>query len=196
MEYWCKKVFAGEYAIAYRPETPPTVLDLGANCGAFSVWATQVWPGAIVHAYEPAQINYDYLKQNTETLPNVHIHKLAVLGPNTDKTKLFCGKENQGQASFFTDVNPLLDGTYELPDIIHPRDLPKADILKADTEGCEFEIILGMNQAGILPEVIMLEYHREFDRRAIDIELRDYDLVGSLAEQSHRGVVKYMRRQK
>ncbi len=192
MEFFCRKVLAGEYDVPFEHPSP-VILDIGANCGAFALWAEGRWPGAVIHCYEPAQSAFSFLFSNVlEGHPNIKLTRAAVL--TSDLTKLYCGAQNQGQATFFKDVNPLLEGeTYELPPVIHPDSLPVCDILKIDTEGCELEIILALAKAKRLPPCIMLEYHREFDRRAIDIELKDYCLVGSEATQAHRGVVKYIR---
>ncbi len=191
MQYWSQKVFDGEYEVNFSRNYPMTILDIGANCGAFALWADLRWPGSTIYCYEPAAVSHHYLTLNTSRYPNILTTKAAVL--TTDKAKLYVGKLNQGEASFCPDLGQTND-TYELPPIIHPRDLPKSDILKCDTEGCELEIILGLNNAGLLPDCILLEYHRESDRRAIDIELRKYDLVGSHADVPGRGVVKYVRR--
>lgn len=187
-----QKVFAGKYSVTYAPSYPPAILDIGANCGAFALWASAIWPGAKIHCYEPGQISFSYLTQNLAGYGDVTLTRAAVLA--SDKTKLYVGKRSPGEASFCPDLEQT-DDTYEVPPVIHPGNLPKADILKVSTNGCEFEIILGLNRCGLLPEVILLDYCREADRRAIDIELRDYDLVGSLAERADFGTVKYLRRQ-
>src|SRR5208337_3134718 len=56
------------------------------------------------------------------------------------------------------------DKTFEVS-VLHPRDLPKSDIVKIDTEGAETPILSSMNLSEV--ELILLEYHFREDREAI-----------------------------
>ena len=42
----------------------PVILDIGANIGAFALWAIGRWPGCRLHCYEPLPANFDMLRQN------------------------------------------------------------------------------------------------------------------------------------
>lgn len=197
MEYWSKRVFGGEYYVdpKFVPALPeePVILDIGANAGSFSLWALRQWPKARIFAYEPSQIGFHWLKENTAPYPQITIKRAAVSSGKSNK--LYAGAQNQGQATLFKDINPLLEETYEEVPLIHPRDLPFADIIKCDTEGCEVEILEGYFSLSTLkPELILLEYHREVDRLKLDKLLAGYTLAGSHSDQPHRGVVKYVRR--
>lgn len=191
---FCNSIMnGGEYElIGFDPESP-TILDIGANCGAFTLWASHRWPGyASIHAYEPAQINFPLLTKNTEALARVFRTKAAVT--SGDKVKLFCGVQNQGQASLHPELGQTSD-TYELPPIVKPEALPEANILKVDTEGCELDIIetyLTKHK----PKLIMYEYHREEDRRALDTLMCDsgYALVGGQIFCHLRGVQKWFKK--
>ena len=54
--------------------------------------------------------------------------------------------------------------------------LPKANIVKIDTEGSEIDILSRMTSFDF--DVIMLECHSEANRRKIEELLRDFFLVG------------------
>lgn len=193
MKYWCDLVFSGEYDVPGLELPHPVILDLGANCGAFSLWASQRWPGSLIHAYEPSHTAYSFLIENTKDVPTVTLHKCGVVAD--DKTKLYFGAQNLGQATFCRDVSPTYD-EYELPQVMHPAKLPACDIMKLDTEGCEREIISEYLAAKHTPTYITFEYHRDADRMFLDELLNEkYILVGSKADKAHRGVVKYLRRQ-
>jgi len=194
MTYWCQKVFDGEYGIGWQPAagTSPKIIDIGANAGAFALWAQAYWPGAEVFCYEPAAVNFHYLKLNCSDKPRLHLHNVAVL--TSDRKKLYCGKQNQGQASFFPELEETTD-TYEMPIIMRPEALPEADILKCDAEGAEAEIIPALLAAGRKFQAVMFEYHSDEIRRQLDALLsKDYLLVGAEAKTAHRGVLKYVAR--
>ena len=200
MEYWSKRVFDGEYYVdpKFVPALPeePVILDIGANAGSFSLWALKMWPKAKVFAYEPSQIGFHWLKENSAPYPQITISRAAIT--TGDSNKLYAGAQNQGQATLFKDINPLLGETYEEVPTTEPITLPSCNILKVDTEGCELEI-LGPYMArdeNTYPQLVVFEYHREVDRIALDalFVAKGYLLTGSHADQPHRGVAKYVRR--
>jgi len=58
------------------PEVPfvngvKTILDIGANIGAASVWLATTYPGATVYALEPGSRQFGLLQQNVASLNNV-----------------------------------------------------------------------------------------------------------------------------
>jgi len=88
-----KKVLEGEYDIplteADVENEPLTVLDIGANCGAFTVFAKLKWPNCHVTAYEPLFANYTFFRFNTQRLVHVTSYMAAVGDP--DRNKLYFG---------------------------------------------------------------------------------------------------------
>ena len=72
---------------------------------------------------------------------------------------------------------------------MEPSVLPKANIVKIDTEGSEIDILSRMTSFDF--DVIMLEYHSEANRRKIEELLRDFFLVGGEIRGLDRGTLKY-----
>ena len=99
MEHHIICVLEGEYDSPYWDLEKPTVLDIGANVGSFSIWASQRWPGCSIFAFEPLSINFEMLKKNAPLFPNAQLFNVAV-GASGIK-KLYLGKSNSGEASFF-----------------------------------------------------------------------------------------------
>ena len=58
----------------------PTILDIGANVGFFSLFAASRWGG--IFAYEPVQANYEEMVNNVKANPHVTItcRRMAVSG--------------------------------------------------------------------------------------------------------------------
>lgn len=178
----CDDVLAGEYDVPYLAKAP-VILDIGANVGSFALWALKKWPDAKLICYEPAIRNFEYLTANLEG--KAALHNLAVGSPS--RTKLYQGRHNCGECSFFlgTEQTP----QYETVTTISALDLPPADILKIDTEGCEYEILTKVWQRDY--DIILCEYHSETDRRNIDYLLLDYVLCGAKIFRPDRGILKY-----
>jgi hypothetical protein len=106
---------------------------------------------------------------------------------NPSLKNLYLGRNNCGEASFY-DVGEQSEITVEV-ETRAPSVLPKANIVKIDTEGSEIDILSRMTSFDF--DVIMLEYHSEANRRKIEELLRDFFLVGGEIRGLHRGTLKY-----
>ena len=181
-------VFDGEYNVPLDVR-PRVIIDAGANVGAFSIWAAHRWPGSTIHAYEPHPKTFEVLKRNCAGYYNVTLHNYALGEPGM--RILGNGLTNCGEASLYEMTgNPLPTGQHV--EVLDPRTLPAADILKVDTEGCEIEIIAPLIAAGRKFEAIMFEWHRENDRRYLDVLLIDYVMIKSEVAHPERGTCNYL----
>jgi FkbM family methyltransferase len=133
-----QKVLGGEYEVPYQA-TRPIILDIGANVGSFAAWAIERWPGCHVHCYEPLPDNFALLKRNLGHLDgtSVTLNNFAVGDPGL--TRLYLGRNSCGEASFYDIGAPstiALDVETRPPSV-----LPRAQIMKIDTEGSEIDIL-------------------------------------------------------
>lgn len=176
----------------YNADVPFRILDLGANIGAFSVWASYRWPGCQIHAYEPHPETFKTLTTNMSHYPNVSCHEWGV-GTTTPSgmRALLEGENNIGEASFY--VTGVTKGTGIHVEVKDPLTLPEADILKMDIEGCEVEVLEPLIHSGRKFLAVMFEYHRINDRRILDVLLNDYVLTGAkVIDVKGRGVCRYI----
>lgn len=190
----CQDVLSGIYDLPIEFDTrPPIILDIGANVGAFAVWASQRWPGCCLFCFEPVQANYDLLMDNTAHIQHCLRRNVGVRLCK-GQMQIAEGTHNCGEWTTKTGVNDLTGNVLLVP-CIAANELPKADLLKIDTEGCEVEILQGLKDAGRLGEsyAVMLEWHSESDRLAIDALLSDqYQLCGAHCTGPERGTAKYV----
>ena len=189
MRIHVQKVLDGEYDIPYR-HSAPVILDIGANVGSFAAWALKRWPGAHVHCYEPLPDNFALLTRNLAQFVgrSVSLNNFAV--GDASLTRLYLGRNNCGEASFY-DIGEQTTASVEV-ETRAPDVLPKAQILKIDTEGSEIDILGRMPSLDF--DAIMLEYHSEANRRTVDALLQDYVLVGGQIRELHRGTLKFVRK--
>lgn len=188
---YLQKVFSGEYDVPVQIHGAK-IIDLGANCGSFSVWATHRFPGSTIYAYEPHPETFKILEKNTERYPNIKIHNFGVGAPGL--RALHNGKNNCGEASFHAAIGNDTPTGQHL-EVHPPSDLPPADIIKLDIEGCEMEVLGPLITEGRKFDLIMLEWHNHRLRREVDDLLSDYYLIGGVIENPvGRGVFKYMRK--
>jgi FkbM family methyltransferase len=184
-----QKVLRGEYEVSYQ-HPHPVIIDIGANVGSFAAWALQRWPGCFVHCYEPLPANFQMLRSNLGHLEGVAVALNPFAIGDPARTRLFLGKNNCGEASFFD----LGEQTTEFVEVVTraPEVLPKAHIVKIDTEGSEVDILSRLRAIDL--DIVILEYHSEENRRKVDRLLADYLLIGGQVRCLHRGVLKYAHR--
>jgi FkbM family methyltransferase len=141
------------------------IIDLGANIGAFSVYATTTAKGVAVYAYEPFRGYYELLLENAALNAGrgtVTAFNVAVAGEEGSRD-LF----TTGEALFFpTLVEPQKAyGSLSVPcttlaAIIDGNGLQRVDMLKLDCEGAEYEILYPTPPAYFQRIVeIRMEYH-------------------------------------
>ena len=169
------QVLAGEYEAGYSG-SGLRILDIGANVGAFSVWATMRWPDSDVFAYEPHPGTFSMLEFNTRPLPRVHAVNAAVYPSDEAQLQLVQRYDGDGEstlsqyASYFdSEVGCAVD-----VEVVHPHALPRADVVKIDVEGAEVEILrhLDLTAAGL----VLLEYQDDANRDAV-LELMADDFL-------------------
>jgi len=181
------KIFCGEYNVAFHSDNP-VIIDIGANVGAFTRWASARWMNSKIIALEPIKTNFEILKKNTADLSNISLYNVAV-GSSDRKQKMFYGKNNEGEASLFFTNEQINEG--EEVDVISASKIPNCHILKIDTEGAEIEILENLI---IKPAVYLIEYHSELNRIKIDEILKNnYSIIGSKTERYNYGIVKYVK---
>lgn len=171
-------------------EVPPkTILDIGANVGAFTLRCARRWPDARVLAYEPEADNAREFRTRCADLKNVTFRQEAVRS-FTGQDVILIG--DRGAVHGFHDLGRTVRrGPYV--DCISSSEIPSAELIKIDTEGCELEILGRLNTDQT--KAVVCEFHREEDKQAI-IDLchgRGFQFIrqtGSVLKFAKPGVLK------
>jgi len=167
-------VLDGEYEAGYDGDSL-TIVDLGANVGAFTLWANLRWPNSTIHAYEPNPHTHRLLRANVGHLRNVTCHEQAIYPEGPSQQMLYgqyAGDGESGLAAYigrtFADIPD--EGMVPVK-VVHPRELPACDVLKVDVEGGEAAILEAMDLSRV--SLVLLEYQNMTNRRAIERKLAD-----------------------
>lgn len=153
------------------------VIDLGANIGAFSIYAAK--HGAIVYAIEPEPHNLEALKNNIEInnlTNNIHICPYAI----SDYKGTTVINDNGG-GSTIKDGHTIGSEVEVMPfnNFFDLYNINNVDVLKIDIEGAEVEVILGASKENLQKcKYITME----FDIRS---GARLGDMVKKLSETHH-----------
>ena len=175
-----------------------TIVDVGANIGAASIYFAVLYPNARVHAFEPAPGNFALLAENTAPFENITAHEVGLFDADKE-APLFEGEYDPSTNSIGdSGLNTQRSRMVQLKDakpFLHGLHVDDIDILKLDTEGCEMPILRSLAEMIPAIKVIYVEYHDDEDRRVIDDLLsRDHILSSADAIEPHRGELCYVAR--
>jgi FkbM family methyltransferase len=148
---WLSKEVEDYFAITLNVK-PKTVLDIGANIGAFALRAHQEWPKAKIVCYEPVMSNVERLRKNVDAKwCQVEPYGIKV---NAGEDQIFVG-DMFVTGSFIKGARQTSE-TVKVT-CVAAADLPSYDLVKIDTEGCELEILENLDLSKT--QAIMLEHH-------------------------------------
>jgi FkbM family methyltransferase len=152
------------------PFEPRTILDIGANIGAFTQRALMEWPEARVICCEPMPFNVSRLRKNVPS--GVTILAAAVRG-HGGVDEIFIG-DNFATGGF---VQFGRQTRRKIPvQCVAAQELPSCELVKIDTEGCEVEILKNLPLSET--RAIFLEHHSRSDAATIrEMLSREFELV-------------------
>ena len=147
----------------------PIIFDCGANIGLSMIYFKQMYPKAVIHAFEPDPELFELLKYNMASFSfsDVFLYNSAIWVDNVEVDFFseggFSGRicEQTGQS------NELVDGV-RLRDFLDSR----VDFLKLDIEGAEVEVINDCQDRLHNIEHLFVEYHSPLgQKQQLDIIL-------------------------
>ena len=153
------------YAPFLENKVDPVVIDIGANIGLFSLYASKY--AKQIYALEPAVQHFDTLNRM------IAFNKLTNIKPIQkalyyEKTKLpfYHNDLNQTMWSLYanvqnSDIPPEMVETVTLEDLFKEEKIDHVDLLKLDCEGSEGEILGGKPFTKVADKIdtIVMEYH-------------------------------------
>jgi FkbM family methyltransferase len=152
------------------PLTKPMVLDVGANCGFFSIRVLDEYPDATIHSFEPQKrLVTDFQKIITENRLVGHIiaHN-AAMGRQEGKAVLYQNrspisaslvqaKAGKRRVTCRDEVQ-----VHCLNAFLPANGLTKIDILKIDVEGSELDVLEGATEVLNRIAFLFIETHPPF----------------------------------
>lgn len=153
------EVWKGDYGCSkIQVSGKPSVVDIGANIGAFAMWAMYYLKASSIICYEPNPSVFPYLAKNLgavgETFKDVHVeaHQMAVGDPK--ENVLIQNTRSRMQSSQY-EISGGLTAKYEVR-VLEPKDIPPCNVLKMDCEGAEAYICENLQ---FIPDYLVCETH-------------------------------------
>lgn len=142
----------------------PTIIDVGAYIGDFSIWAGKKYTNAIIYSIEPVEENYNLVQENIKasSLKNVRPFRLAL--HSSESEQYLKTKDISLSQSFLSDKEGSMDEktpSISLLNFFKQENIAKCNILKMDCEGSEYDILLNSEITFLRNKFdnIILEYH-------------------------------------
>jgi FkbM family methyltransferase len=132
---------------------PKIIFDIGGNIGITAIYLSSKFPDAIIYTFEPLTENFEILKKNIQHYQNIKAFNVG-LGAKNGSFKVFLSNdsENFGGVSLYPDPVGNVAESYVLCEVNNINDIVKKhnigiiDLIKIDTEGAEYDILLSLEE--------------------------------------------------
>ena len=132
----------------------PTILDVGANIGMYSICYSKIFSNGIIHSFEPVKKNYQTLIANIKSnkIRNIISYQFGLLDkkknlkigiPDAKTHKRYKKNINDGLFSIFAKKKSLKIKLFSLDDLNKDNFFNKIDFIKIDVEGAESLVLEG-----------------------------------------------------
>jgi FkbM family methyltransferase len=174
--YWTGYHHINEFLYLKKALSPDmTFVDVGANQGEFTLFASSLLKNGNVISFEPVSSNFNSLTHNVELngLKNVQIQKMGLFDKE-DQMPIYTSMEetlhsgrHEGLSTLFAgDTRSTFEETIELKvfDDLFFDSLTRFDFLKIDIEGAELYAMKGMIKAlrKFKPGILIEMSHQTF----------------------------------
>lgn len=140
-----------------------TVLDVGANVGAFTGLVRRMYPDAEVWACEPAPTTFSCLERNFSNDPRVHPLRIAVAERPGEAAMEFSAERSSH--SRLSDAGTVDVTVTTVDDLRRAHGLDVVDLLKIDVESFEDAVLDGARETLARTRCLMIEATIEGNER-------------------------------
>lgn len=167
---------------------PEVVLDIGANIGVTSLYFSRRFPEARIFSFEPVPSNFAVLEKNLGNLHNVVACNYG-LGTRDEMVPIYaCDDETNAGGFSLYDLGVDKSRSQEIrvrniQAALAELEITRVDLIKIDTEGAEYDILLSMDQemlANVKWIIGELHGNRDFELLAYLSQWFDIDMKKSL----------------
>jgi len=172
-EIWVYECYNPE---GFKISPQDTVLDIGANYGNFTLYASLKAIEGKVYAFEPFREVYKILEKNVSInrLDNVETINKAVSDKTGSKDFFLANKDNVSHSFFIgnvadkkEEISKIKVKTISLKDFVKKEKIERINFLKMDCEGAEYDILFSSSQILKVIDKISMETHYIDEKRNV-----------------------------
>lgn len=172
-----KELFVGDIYRFKAATDTPYIIDCGANLGMSIIYFKQLYPKAIITAFEADSTIFSYLKRNVASFAftQVELFNKAVWDTDHEKLSFFSEGGAGGRVEVNTTVSSTFTETFRLKNLLNRP----VDFLKLDIEGAEARVITDCERELKNVRTMFIEYHSFDDsEQKLDEILKTIKLAG------------------
>ena len=137
-----------EMARALGADSVHHVVDGGAYRGTTVLRFREVFPGAVIHAFEPQQESFDFLRERVGALDRVHLHRTALSDGSGERTffvneAAYTSSLLPARTPAMREVGQRVVETRTLDAVMSAAGSPLVDAIKLDLQGHELAALRG-----------------------------------------------------
>jgi FkbM family methyltransferase len=168
-EIFAEDTYRLNWFLGEPPTRPMQVLDIGAHIGTFACRLAQLYPAAVIQAFEPSPVTAGFLARNAQQ--NGLDDRITVVEAAVAATKGFALLADNGGGSGLNSLmaaagagsagsaNPTQVTTVTFDDVVANTPGP-IDLVKIDCEGGEYDLVRGSARSSWADvQRVVLEYH-------------------------------------
>jgi FkbM family methyltransferase len=181
-----------ERILARSRHEPVVIFDVGANDGTYSTMVKAIAPNALVYAFEPHPRAHEALEAKGKVKGFFSINAACGNAEGTKKLFDYADRTYSAHASLskrvFTDIHGRDPISYPVQVVMLDNfvkenpEIEKIKLLKTDTEGCDFHVLLGAR--GLITEHRIDFIQFEFNEMNVVNKVFFKDFVDLLTEHS------------
>lgn len=153
--YQIREIFMSDIYRFTSKKDAPVIYDCGANIGMSVIYFKELFPQAMIRAYEADEKIFSALKKNTEHLTGVELYQSAVWINDDELTFSSEGADGGSVVGDFDEKQKV--PAVRLRDVLKGEEV--VDFLKMDVEGAEVDVIKDCDGALDNVDRIFVEYH-------------------------------------
>lgn len=159
----------------------PVIFDVGSNIGTFTSWMARYFTGGKVYCFEPQRLVYQILCANIaiNNLYNVYAYnsaigdinaRIKILEPNYNIPNDF-GTFSLVRNTIEDKASELIIDIHTIDNFVQINEIEKIDLLKIDTEGMDYSVLLGAKKVlELFRPIIFIEYFDNYENNKDKIE--------------------------
>lgn len=191
----CFKDDAFEKQIEIYPTKPRVIFDVGANRGQVSIKYHEIFPDAIIHAFEPFPGTFNILKENVKNMDKVFPKEIALadksgkevfyINTSVDTNSLLesseIGLNSDKSVKNISSIEVSLD---TIDEYCGRHNINRVDILKLDIQGGELRALKGAQNLLVNKKISLIYTEAYFKQQYKDQPLF-YDIAQFLLQYDY-----------
>jgi FkbM family methyltransferase len=126
------------YDPVFKDRQNMVILDLGANCGLFSLYAADSCSRVV--SVEPTPSTFNILKEVVSSVNNIMPLQLAI-GPHNEMISFFINENSTTNSMLDRNGSEIKVQCMTLETLLHFQNLDHVDFIKCDIEGSEMQAL-------------------------------------------------------